>query len=453
MANSQLLQVIEGGMSESLEGLFQISTMLTNTIIPSNVMENYCSGRPRESAAAMTEINSSTHKTTASGRKNLNKFKYADMDVTNRPKFVSWSIDEKVLEEIVKGKYANGSYDEFMLDLIKQLNKLRSIIYFKQKRFSGNLWAETRCIQPMMQLFVTYLFRKWNVGETVPLNIAPANIDTLTIKLEEFSVNWSGKTDLYCYNNVSEGNIYESKAIIEMKVPFGRSSLHHSKALQPKQQLLGQSVGLFKRKSNENSHTLSYLTDIFAISLLYHVKDVAYLTKRVTDPRAFCLRLLLMCCVLTDEEWGQLLPVEQIDVDLKEDENEDENEDEDAHKYSSSQQQGETIGSSNISNNTNSNKKNKMNNNNNTKNSKKSKKSNNKDNNSSSNKKSCLNKVPEVRYGTFDLDEEEAHDRRLRDITYLLRWDAKCKGFNYLGEEELDKHNGNVKVNKLSTWK
>ena len=446
-------------MSKSLEDLFQTSMMLTNTIIPSNVMENYCSGRARESTAAMAEIRSSTHKTTASGKKNLNKFKYADMDVTNRPKFVSWSIDEEVLEKMVKGKYTNGSCDDFMSDLIIQLNKLRSIIYFKKDRFSGNLWAETTRIQPMMQLFVTYLFKKWNVGETVPLNIAPANIDSLAIKLEELSTNWSGKTDLYCYNNVSEGNIYESKAIIEMKVPFDPASLYHSKALQPKQQLLGQSVGLFKRKSNENSHTLSYLTDIFAISLLYHVKDVAYLSKRVTDPRAFCLRLLLMCCELTNEEWKQLLPVEPIDVDLKE--NEDENEEKNANKYSSSQQQGETIGSSNNNNNNNnSNKNNKSNNNNNnnnnTNNSKKNKKSNNKDNNSSSNKKSCqisANKVPEVRYGTFDLDEEEAHDRRLRDITNLLRWDAKCKGFTYLGEEELDKHNGNVKVSKLSTWK
>ena len=193
---------------------------------------------------------------------------------------------------------------------------------------------------------------------------------------------------------------------------------------------------------------------------MYHVKDVAYLSKRVTDPRAFCLRLLLMCCELANEEWKQLLPVEPIDVDLKE--NEDENEEKNANKYSSSQQQGETIGSSNNNNNNNnSNKNNKSNNNNNnnnnnTKNSKKNKKSNNKDNNSSSNKKSCqisANKVPEVRYGTFDLDEEEAHDRRLRDITNLLRWDAKCKGFTYLCEEELDKHNDNVKVSKLSTWK
>ena len=60
---------------------------------------------------------------------------------------------------------------------------------------------------------------------------------------------------------------------------------------------------------------------------------------------------------------------------------------------------------------------------------------------------------PAVQFGTFDLDEEEAHERRLGDITNLLRWEAKCKGVAYLGVEEMDKHKLNAKVSKLSTWK
>jgi hypothetical protein len=69
--------------------------------------------------------------------------------------------------------------------------------------------------------------------------------------------------------------------------------------------------------------------------------------------------------------------------------------------------------------------------------------------------KSCqfaANNVPEVHFGTFDMDEEEAHEIRLRDITNMLRWDAKCKGVAYLGEDELHNHNRNVKVSPLSTW-
>ena len=103
----------------------------------------------------------------------------------------------------------------------------------------------------MMQLFVTYVFQKWNVGNTSPLHVGPANIDSLVIDFKELSVAWRGKTDLYCFRDGLDGKIYNSKAVIEMKVPFDSDSLFHSKALQPKQQLLGQSIGLFRKKGKK----------------------------------------------------------------------------------------------------------------------------------------------------------------------------------------------------------
>jgi hypothetical protein len=69
--------------------------------------------------------------------------------------------------------------------------------------------------------------------------------------------------------------------------------------------------------------------------------------------------------------------------------------------------------------------------------------------------KSCqfpANNVPEV-HGTFDMDEEESHYRRLRDITDVLHWDAKCKGVTYLGEDEFINHDRSVKLSKFSSWK
>ena len=66
----------------------------------------------------------------------------------------------------------------------------------------------------------------------------------------------------------------KAAATFEKKVPFADngSRLHHSKALQPKQQLLGQAIGLLQELDDTNAHTLSYLTDIFAICVMYHVE-------------------------------------------------------------------------------------------------------------------------------------------------------------------------------------
>jgi hypothetical protein len=314
-------------MPNSLEDLFHKSSNITDTDILFDLnLDNYCSGElglvrdSFETTFEITTSKSSTQKTTASGTKCLSKFQYADMDDYNRPKFVSWKINDHILKDIVKGKFTNGSFDDFLLDLTEQLDKLRSIIYCRYILCSKRLWNETTHIQPMMQLFITYLLKKWNVDENARLNVAPANLDKLSIKFSEVSINWSGKTDLYCFSNDSEDDIYNSKAVFEMKVPFDRKSLFHSKALQSKQQLLGQSVGLFRKQpKTENRHTKSYLTDIFAISMLCYIKDVVYLAERVVDSKSFCLRLLLMCCELTNEEWEKLLPKDLCDVELDKD--------------------------------------------------------------------------------------------------------------------------------------
>jgi hypothetical protein len=185
------------------------------------------------------------------------------MNVDSRPKFKSRKIDDVVLEEIVKDKFIFGSFDNFLLHLTIQLDKLRSVIYYRNDVYNS-LWRETAHNQPMMQLFVTYLLKKWNS----PLNVT--NYESLSIGYN----NWVGKTDLYIFSKESEGNIYESKAIIEMKVPFDSNSLYCSKALKSKQQLLGQSVGVLMNNP-KNHHSISYLTDIFAISMLFQIKGVA----------------------------------------------------------------------------------------------------------------------------------------------------------------------------------
>ena len=71
-------------------------------------------------------------------------------------------------------------------------------------------------------------------------------------------------------------------------------------------------------KGHPPAYHLSYLTDIFALSVMYHVDRKACLSTRVSDAKAFCLRLVLMCCGLNRDELESLIPAEMTNVDLEE---------------------------------------------------------------------------------------------------------------------------------------
>jgi len=126
---------------------------------------------------------------------------------------------------------------------------------------------------------------------------------------------WKGYTDIMTCRVGEMQYVDCAVSTIEMKVPFAlhSSRLFHSGAAAPKQQLLGQAVGLLQT-STERTHVLCYLTDIIALSVMYHVPGFAYLSERVVDARAFCLRLMLQCCDVTTEEWKTLLPSEDSAV-------------------------------------------------------------------------------------------------------------------------------------------
>jgi hypothetical protein len=49
-----------------------------------------------------------------------------------------------------------------------------------------------------------------------------------------------------------------------------------------------------------------------------------------------------------------------------------------------------------------------------------------------------------VIHGTFGCEEEEAQERRHADIAHVLRWEAKCLGYKYLGDHEMKQHNSIV---------
>lgn len=57
--------------------------------------------------------------------------------------------------------------------------------------------------------------------------------------------------------------------------------------------------------------------------------------------------------------------------------------------------------------------------------------------------------APRVIYGTIGWEEEEAEEWRQDDIADMLRWEAKCFGYIYLGDHEMKEHNSVVLLHEL----
>ena len=49
-----------------------------------------------------------------------------------------------------------------------------------------------------------------------------------------------------------------------------------------------------------------------------------------------------------------------------------------------------------------------------------------------------------VFHGTFGCEMDEEHEQRQADIAHVLRWEARCFGYEYLGENEMQQHNSIV---------
>ena len=227
---------------------------------------------------------------------------------------MSFKFVEDRLETTVKSKFPSLDFENVLENFTSKLIRLRNIIYSIKVVggiSDGAVWNEMR-IQCMMMLFLNYIFDVCFVDFVV----TAANNDEIelqVIDIDDQPAVWKGTTDLKCSHRESTA-ISEATATLEMKMPFNNSDprLFKSKALQPKQQLLGQAMGLNSK--------LSYLTDIFAVSVMYHLNEGYYLSERVTDARKFCLRLLLMRCGdLSSEEWISLMDNDTCPVDLSDD--------------------------------------------------------------------------------------------------------------------------------------
>ena len=381
--------------------------MLLGNPVDVTFLEGYCDVRSeRQSAAAMEDIVSSTQASSTGGTMVLNRFKYNEIPLWCRPDFLSFDFDENVLETFLSSKFPLLSLRDVLSDLAEKLAQLRCIINsikWVPGSSANARWSKPR-IQCMMMLFLHHTLEA--CADRMEATVANRDEITLSLKLnsdplDERTLTWKGYADLKCCDQRLTV-IGEACATFEMEVPFSRDGLFGSSALKPKQQLLGQAMGLRQASSASRIYNLAYLTDIFALSVMYHVEGKAYISKRVTDAKAFCLRLLLMCHNISLDEWKSLMLPGASAVDIG-------------------------MVDSNVSP---------------------------IDPNSSRTRADEYNRpvtrsvmksdgnehARHVIYGTFGCEEEEAQERRQPDIAQMLRWEAKCFGHIYLGDQEMKDH-------------
>lgn len=423
----------------NLEELFKSCCSLVNKDCTQYLVQ-YCNGRgTRVSAAAVDEVCSkrSTTEVLSEGgtkTKKLGAFQYCTLPATLRPEFKSFIFVEENLFDAVKGHYPREKFEDFLNNVSGKLVKLRAIISSIQwlpDISSTAVWKESR-VQCLLQLFIQDFMQSWFGGHT-GLDAHAANRNPIELNIEPTNTCWKGYSDLKICTSVST-DINDAAAVIEVKVPFAPSDprLYHSKALQPKQQVLGQAMGLLQQnqQSPPRQDILCYLTDVMAISVLYYYnngeKKCAYLSQRVTDAREFCLRLALVCCNFTHGEWiaqVQASGIPTTDVDLSAHE---EGRDSggrtvvlggttcDGTAVAAHNSTGDGATVDNVDG-------------------------------SATGKTACGGAQRDMTgYGAhnalvcgFDDFEEEENEDRLNDITNILRWEAKCKGFGFLGTDEL----------------
>ena len=370
------------------------------------ILERYCQvTSERQSAAAIEDFVSSSRISSTGSAKVLNKCKYMDLSPNSRPVFLYFDFNEVALETLLSLKFPSLALSDVLSDLTDKLTQLRSIIHsitWVDGVSDDARWSESR-IQCMMMLFLNHTLKVC----ADHMEATAANADEIYLRLDYdgTTVTWNGHADLKCCNCQKTDND-EADATFEMKVPFGRDGLYRSQAPQPKQQLLGQAMGLRQASSASRIYNLLYLTDIFALSVMYYIEGKAYLSKCVTDAKAFCLRLLLMCHNFSPDEWNTLIlagasavDIEMVDSNVSPINSNRSNTR--AHGYTGPVTRSKT----------------------------------NSDGNENARR---------VIHGTFGCEEEEAQERRQADIAHVLRWEAKCLGYKYLEDHEMKQHNSIV---------
>jgi hypothetical protein len=302
-------------MPLTLEEVLKKSNELIHRKPDLNV-ETYCKARNTRNSVEVVSEMSSGH--SAIGPLKFTKFKLSAMPSSQRPILRSFAHNAHKLENIVKKKFSGDDFAAFMSDLETKLDEVRAIVFsisWVEGTFDNAVWPESR-LQMLLQLFLDYMFKAW-FGETSSTLLRASSATDYDIQLTVQSdsggedVEYAGHSDIRVDMNSGANSFPENT--VELKVAFGtgNSRLYHSEASPAKQQFLCQSMGLLQMSGK--SCSLSYLTDLMAISVLHLrtgdenlMAGQAHLSKRVTDGRQYCLLLLLMCFEVRESDWTSL---------------------------------------------------------------------------------------------------------------------------------------------------
>jgi hypothetical protein len=294
---------------------FIASFDLVNETLPADVLATYCTSQTdRDSTAAVALIESSTHVTSNNVRNQLSAFKFSSISKPKRPELFSFEFTEVNLRNVVMSKLTQlRDIESVLLGLVQSLSRVRCLIYAVHMANDLENVRELRA-QCIMYLFLEDIFRTCSIA----MEVSTAQGDNIELNVDTDSgeiIPITGFTDLKCYPTGST-SILDAIATIEMTRPFSKSGLYKTPAFQPKQQFIGQALALMQMAPC--ACKLSFLTDVFALSVVYHANGKVYLSRRVTDGTAFCLRLLLMCCNLSSDDWAGLIQAHCVAIDFDE---------------------------------------------------------------------------------------------------------------------------------------
>jgi len=280
--------------------------------IPSGYLENYSKSQrdPNTSMTYMNAIASSvTDRERASNELPLNKMRRRMTEQTpDRIRLNELTLnDAQLLETILcKALFAENKteFETFLQSFMESLDKVRQMLYFIRRTRSVR---EVDELQTIAALFLEEFTRYFHPNA----HTKPGQNTRLEGELMVGVTAEMSKKEIHGYSDLILGaiegfDLADALCIFELKAP--ETTLYHSGAHASKDQLL------FELEMIGQMHTdtmlLGGLLDMFSIAIaVRQVNEEGksfFMSERVSESRAFLLRLLLLLCKDKDEVWAEL---------------------------------------------------------------------------------------------------------------------------------------------------
>lgn len=240
------------------------------------------------------------------------------------------ALDEVDLEGILCSALFGedeSAFNAFVAEQVDVLGKLRQALFHLGRRRDSvepTSVREVSELQPIALLYLEEQARRFHHAAHIsPAQAASERLSgeifVGTSKETQTKQNVSGFADLIARSSEHDGTFL---FLVELKAPF--SDLRHSGAFAAKDQLVFE-LELFATMECNNRPALALggLLDMNTIGVAARKEEngvaTFYMSPRVTEPRAFVLRTLLLLCGDKDAVWEQILPLSTREVELPDD--------------------------------------------------------------------------------------------------------------------------------------